>query len=282
MSLLRRSLGAARRSSKTTAPALLALLVAVAGAGAAMKPSGDGGRVRACVDRSDGEMHEATGAHCPGESYVVAWDAQPPAGPTGAAGATGHKGVTGTTGRRGATGPAGTTGATGGRGEAGADGAPGATGERGPSGGVGPQGPRGLAGETGATGPRGATGPDGAPGATGGAGAPGEAGERGPRGRTGAAGPTGPASLAEAELATGSINYFTSTSGNHESVTATCAPGKKVTGGGAYSSELAAWIQTEGPTAGEGGWNVTYVIRPGFAEGGKNARIMAVAYCSAR
>jgi hypothetical protein len=282
MSLIRRSLGRARRPSKTTAVALLALLVAVAGAGAAVKPSGNDGRVRACVDRDDGEMHEADGRSCPGESFVVAWNVEPPAGRTGHRGATGRKGPAGATGRRGATGATGSPGATGGDGQTGAAGPRGATGATGHRGHTGPRGPGGEAGGTGAEGARGATGPAGPAGPTGPRGPAGLRGEQGPTGPTGPPGPAGPASLRELEVAVGSINFITSAAGNHESVTATCAPGKKVTDGGSYTDELAAFVQTEEPTSGEDGWSATYVIRPGFAEDGTDAHIIAFAYCSAR
>lgn len=269
--MLKRSAVALRRLRRSTAVALVAVLALAVGIAVA-HPSNDS-RFRACVERSDGTIHLANGSNCPEGSYLIGWNRVPPTGPRGTIGPRGATGQTGPTGKPGPTGPTGPIGDVGLRGTIGPRGAIGATGE------VGPTGATGATGETGVTGPAGwpgATGPTGATGTTGPTGATGSTGPEG------AAGANGAKVLPGFELAQARVNYTDSSSGDFVTVTATCASGKKVTGGGSYSSTTAAWIYAQEPTSGEEGWQVRYLIRPGFVAGGASEYVMAYAYCWSR
>ncbi len=117
-----------RHVSPSSAVALLALSVALAGTSVASSAGSSPKQPRA--------RHVLRG----------------PRGPRGAVGPRGSVGTTGPTGAPGATGPAGATGPTG---------PAGATGPKGAEGTAGPEGPRGSEGARGSEGPRG---PEGAPG----------------------------------------------------------------------------------------------------------------------
>jgi hypothetical protein len=170
----------------------------------------------------------------------------------GALGPRGPRGPLGSQGLKGATGDDGTTGATG------SQGLVGATGNTGPSG--GPTGSTGSTGSTGAQGIAGPTGPGGT-GPTGTTGAQGIAGPTGP-GATGATGATGSGG-ASGPTGTAGVNAFHKVTSAPTSVDATitalCAAGEVVTGGGFTGSALR--ISKSSPTAIGDGWSVT-VLSP--------------------
>jgi hypothetical protein len=143
-------------------------------------------------------------------------------------------------------------------------GARGATGPQGPTGAAGPTGAMGTTGVTGATGTTGATGPSGGPtGPTGAAGSTGALGPTGPTGPTGATGTTG------ATGATGSagVNAFhkvvSSSSGAPTGqLTATCAPGEVVTGGG-FNGTSDVDVIVSAPSSTGNAWSVSFVFNTG-------------------
>jgi hypothetical protein len=112
-------------------------------------------------------------------------------------------------------------------------------------------------GTRGVVGPRGSTGPAGVTGATG---ASGPTGALGPTGVDGAAGPTGPTGDA-------GVNAFhkvtsTSSTGPTATLTATCAPGEVVTGGG-FTGTSDVVLLTSAPTAAGDGWTVSFIFNTG-------------------
>ena len=123
---------------------------------------------------------------------------------------------------------------------------------------LGPRGPLGPRGLRGSTGPDGTTGSAGTIGATGVTGTQGIAGPTGPTGLTGTTGPTG---VTGSSGATGSagVNVFHMVTSPATSVdatiTASCAVGDVVTGGGFTGSALA--ITSSGPNVLGTGWSVT-------------------------
>src|SRR5437763_5980139 len=95
-----------------------------------------------------------------------------------------------------------------------------------------PVGPLGAPGPAGPAGPAGATGPAGPAAATGPAGPTGATGPVGPTGATGPAGPTGATGPPATTVATNSTTVPNLRAGARITVTATCAPGKALLGGG--------------------------------------------------
>jgi hypothetical protein len=245
----------------TTVLLVASAAIAVASSG------GDGGRVRACVDRGTGVIRLSGARSCPRGSFMVAWDKAAPTGPSGVGGAPGAIGPAGPAGSAGRVGPTGgegakgATGATGAAGEVGATGPPGAIGPTGPAGASGPAGAAGPAGPSGAQGPAGSTGPV------------------GPAGPIGAAGPSGPNTLPGLEMVHNSKVFISSSGGNSEYVTATCPAGKQVSAGGAHST-LPYAIITASDANGSSAWQAEYRVLPGFAPSGTPIVITAFAYCS--
>ena len=134
----------------------LAGSVAVAGtAGSTTSAVDTLDRVRACVERSDGDVRVANYPRhhrCRRGEVALRWAVRGPRGATGAAGLTGPQGPPGPTGPAGGAGPKGDTGAQGDVGPMGDTGPKGATGAQGPA---GPQGDPGPKGATGPAGPSG-------------------------------------------------------------------------------------------------------------------------------
>ena len=128
---------------------------------------------------------------------------------------------------------------------------------------AGARGPQGAAGTPGATGPAGADGQDGAPGATG---ATGPAGAQGIQGQPGATGPEGPRGFQGVQGVPGVSGiqrvaaYVDYVNSEYHSVTATCPAGKKVIGGGVWTStylnESDLEVNNSYPTDDLSGWSV--------------------------
>ena len=223
------------------------------------------------------------------------------AGATGATGATGEAGpmgVTGATGPTGATGAAGATGETGvagavdkgATGPAGSQGLEGAQGQNGAAGGVGPTGPAGASGEAGVTGSAGAAGTTGA---TGDNGATGTTGITGATGPTGASGVIGSSVICSgtASSACAATTATKKTTGNPAAttivgpVTAQCATGDILLGGGASATEnnnkgVFVVRESRPTTAGSGGiWSATGQVAVA-GNAGTEVTITAYAICS--
>jgi hypothetical protein len=133
---------------------LAAGVVAASCVGVSLGSIGSGGVIHGCYMPSNGALRivDPPTSTCRTGENGLDWNAQGPAGATGAqglTGATGPGGATGSQGLRGDTGPAGATGSQGLRGDNGASGA------------TGVQGTQGDTGPIGATGSQGATGPAG-------------------------------------------------------------------------------------------------------------------------
>ena len=132
-----------------------------------------------------------------------------------------------------------------------------------PAGARGPQGTPGAPGATGPAGPAGADGADGQAGATGPAGPQGIQGQRGP---TGPEGPRGFQGIQGVQGAPGVSGiqrvaaYVDYVEAEYHSVTATCPTGKKVIGGGVWTStyldESDLEVNNSYPTADLTGWSV--------------------------
>ncbi len=249
----------------------LAATLAACGIAAA---AGGGGRLQACVSRTDGTMTLAKGKVCPGDEYLMAWDrtaqrgARGEGGPRGARGVKGARGPAGSAGLAGAVGVTGVTGPKGVTGATGPQGATGATGGLGDVGATGPTGPQGATGATGITGSNGPSGITGSIGVT---------GDLGPIGTMGSGGSAGPA-VAGFQIVKTDGTYVTSSNGNDVSLSVTCPTGKLAFSGGAYTNYPAALYSSQ-PTTDRTGWSIRYRIYPGFAGDGTTVSYTVFAYC---
>jgi hypothetical protein len=106
--------------------------------------------------------------------------------------------------------------------------------QQGPKGDKGDKGDTGATGATGAQGPKGDKGDPGAPGANGAPGAKGDKGDKGDTGATGPAGAAGSSGVSGWEVIRASVNIGGLTA---HGVKAECSEGKKLLGGGAWSSD---------------------------------------------
>lgn len=192
-----------------------------------------------------------------------------------------HWNSQGARGPAGPTGPAGKPGPTGPEGPAGPIGPIGSEGSEGPAGSIGPAGPQGPRGLQGTEGPQGDTGPEGPAGPAGLAGPGGPAGAEGPAGPTGPEGPTGPAGSAGDP---GVLRFYRATAGNtamaghSATVTAMCASGDLVTGGGFSGLALTSVVRNNNPETISGitdRWTVT-IYAGGIADDG----FIAFAICA--
>ncbi len=170
---------------------------------------------------------------CFNGSTLMSWDQVGPMGPVGPKGDKGDTGDTGATGPQGLQGPKGDkgdAGAQGLQGDPGPVGPQGLQGPKGDTGEMGPAGPQGLQGVQGDAGPQGLQGVQGDPGSAG------LQGPKGDKGDTGSQGPAGGVSgweiVTQYELIPGDNGI-----GTHV-VIATCPTGKKVLGGGFYTSSI--------------------------------------------
>jgi collagen triple helix repeat protein len=202
--------------------------------------------IHACVQRDSGQVRVVSAnEQCRRAETALEWNAEGPAGPTGAAGPAGPAGAPGDRGPAGPKGDSGPAGPAGADGFAGQAGAAGAQGDIGPAGPQGDTGPAGLTGETGPAGPQGETGP---------AGPQGDTGSTGPAGPAGAAGPPG---ISGWEQRTA---FTTVSAGGTGSMTVRCTTGKQVFGGGFASPGASiAVVESHPATVGPGqnpGWIV--------------------------
>jgi len=204
---------------------------------------------------------------------------QGPQGPQGIQGIPGIAGTPGQNGTDGINGTNGTNGANGTNGEKGDAGASMLSGANDPDANVGKVGDtyvnlttgatfsnkpnsgwestglslKGPTGDVGALGPKGADGLPGTPGQPGAAGEKGDKGDIGPQGPQGLQGVPGSTSIAALGL-----EWKTSTTSDANDVTANCSTGKKVIGGGGTPANNSQSMRVSSPTAGYGGWRVTY------------------------
>lgn len=196
--------------------------------------------IHACVQRDSGQVR-IVGANeqCRRSETALAWNAEGPAGPAGAAGPAGPAAAPGD------IGPAGPAGDPGPAGPAGATGNAGSQGEMGPVGPQGEVGPAGPQGEPGPAGPQGATGPAG------------PQGDPGPAGSVGPAGPAGTPGISGWEQRTA---FTTVSAGGTGSMTVRCTSGKQVFGGGFASPGTGIAIVESHPATVSAGQSPGWIV----------------------
>ena len=230
----------AKALAACTGAALLA-----GGAMAAGAIPGSNGTINGCYAKKTGTLRVVSAStKCKSSETHISWNQKGLKGDTGAAGPAGARGAIGPAGPSGlAATNNGTAGPAGPAGPEGPQGPKGDKGDKGDTGDIGTAGVNGVDGVDGVNGVDGAQGIQGLKGDTGAAGATGATGLQGPAGPTGPAGANGVSGL---EIITATSVGNSDTKRN---VTATCPGTKTLVGGGARTTNTAAWVTTSGPGA---------------------------------
>ena len=149
---------------------------------------------------------------------------------------------------------------------------------------TGPQGAAGPAGATGTQGPAGDTGPAGPQGPKGDTGATGPQGPAGDVGPAGPQGPQGPGGVSGYQVVTKAVTFTDAPGATlQEYADAYCPTGKKLIGGGAFTTADEGYLTSNGPFIQDGTvydiWEARYLVRSD-AGTGATITLTAVAYCA--